>query len=140
MLKSCQYCGGIHEITYVCPSKPVRQYKVNKYSEANGEIKRFRGSIVWQRKREEIQTRDIHMCQVCIRLLYSWCTLQYNFTDTSVHHIDSLCDAWDKRINNYNLITLCSCCHSAAELGQIDINVLKEIAKQQEDNGNRITM
>jgi len=135
MFKSCQYCGGIHETTYECPSKPKRKYKQNKYSEVNGEIKRFRGSTTWQNKREDIQQRDLHMCQVCIRLLYDWCTVQYNYENTSVHHIDKLSDAFDKRLNNYNLVTLCPCCHTAADQDKIPMNILLDIARQQEDNG-----
>lgn len=133
MLKSCQYCNSIHDVTYVCPSKPVRQYKANQYSKANGEIKRFRSSSVWQNKRNSIKERDLHICQVCIRLLYSWCTLQYNYVDTSVHHIYKLSEHWDKRLDNRCLITLCSCCHTAADLGQIPIDILLDIVRKQED-------
>ncbi len=133
MLKSCQYCGGIHDIKYECPKKPKRQYKPNKYSEQNAEIKRFRNSKIWQNKRTEIQVRDLHMCQVCIRLLYDWCTTQYNYQDTSVHHINKLSECWEMRLKQLNLITLCPCCHTAADLGQIPVNVLIDIASEQEE-------
>lgn len=133
MYKSCQYCGGIHPIKYECPKKPKRQYKPNKYSEQNADIKRFRSSKVWQNKRDEMQDRDLHMCQVCIRLLYDWCTVRYNYKNTSVHHIFKLSDNFDRRLSNYNLITLCPCCHTAADLGQIPVSVLLDIAKEQEE-------
>jgi hypothetical protein len=64
MFKSCKYCGRIHDRKYICGKQPV---KTNR----NTEIDKFRSSIAWQHKREEIRERDHNLCQICIRELYN---------------------------------------------------------------------
>lgn len=64
MLKSCKYCGRIHDSKYICPNKPIR----NKYK-VNTEEDKFRNTYVWQKKRKYIKERDKGLCQVCIRKL-----------------------------------------------------------------------
>ena len=115
-----------------CPKKPKRKYTKNKYSEQNAEIKKFRSSKTWQNKRQEIVERDLHLCQVCIRELYDWCVDKYVYEDISVHHIDKISEAWDKRLDNNNLITLCSCCHTEADMGGIPVDILLKIVEEQE--------
>lgn len=41
MLKSCSYCGGIHDSKYMCPSKPKREYKVTDVDE----LKHGKGNV-----------------------------------------------------------------------------------------------
>ncbi len=132
MKKSCSYCGGIHNVGFECPKRPKREYKKNKYSEANADIKRFRNSSIWQKKREEIQDRDLHLCAICIRGLYNTIN-QYSYEDTSVHHIYKISERPDLKLSNKNLVTLCNQHHTDADLGVIPINVLLEIAKEQEE-------
>ncbi|MGN1118453.1 MAG: hypothetical protein ACI4RU_07555, partial [Acutalibacteraceae bacterium] len=58
MLKSCKYCGRIHDVKFICPKKP----KKNKES---SEINQFRGSSLWKKKRKEIKQRDM-FCRICL--------------------------------------------------------------------------
>jgi len=51
----------------------------------------------------------------------------------SVHHIIPLKDDWNKRLDNYNLITLSAKTHDLAEKGLISKEELLKIAKANED-------
>jgi len=85
---------------------------------------------------KQIADEKYNEMDICVRILYAWCTTKYNYKDTSVHHVIKLIDDWDKRLDNKYLITLCPCCHTAAELGQIPKVVLLAIVKEQEDKYN----
>ncbi|KAK9680614.1 Phage terminase, small subunit [Popillia japonica] len=66
MLKSCQYCGRVHDVKHDCGKRPQPRKK-------KSEIDRFRWSPAWKSKRAEIRERDSHVCQVCIRgLWFRW--------------------------------------------------------------------
>lgn len=106
MLRSCSYCGGIHSRADTCPSKPAKVEKVTY-------IDRFRWSKAWQRKRKQINDRDKYLCQVCLQ------EGEYNYTDLSVHHITPIRSSWDKRLDDDNLITLCSEHHDLADKNKI---------------------
>ncbi len=122
MLMSCKHCGGIHQRTYTCPSKPKRTNYSVTY------IDKFRWSKPWQRKRKYINARDKHLCQICLRLRHHTQT-QYNFNDIEVHHIDPVANAWDRRLEDENLISLCVTHHKMAECGEISKVELFEIAR-----------
>lgn len=120
MLKSCKYCGRIHDSKYICPNKPIRkQYKKT-------EEDKFRNTKAWQRKREYIKDRDKGLCQVCIRKLYNTIK-QYNYIDIEVHHIEPLREAYDLRLDEDNLISLCKYHHELAEIGKIPKDILKDM-------------
>ena len=78
MLKSCSYCGKIHDSKYMCKEKPKRKKEVT-------EADKFRWTRVWQKKREDIKKRDLYLCQICIRELYNTKN-KYNTSSLSVHH------------------------------------------------------
>jgi len=120
MLKSCPYCGKIHPRDYVCPSKP-------QYSKHNIQIDRFRNSKAWKLKRIEIAQRDLHMCRLCA-IGYSNQPAKYN-GDISVHHITPLAEDYSMRLDNGNLISLCSYHHELAESGNIPREILREVVK-----------
>ncbi|WP_066316934.1 HNH endonuclease [Bacillus sp. FJAT-29814] len=124
MLKSCKYCGGIHDRSYVCPRKPVRT-KQPTY------IDKFRRTRAWTNKSKQIRERDKHLCQVCIRKLHNT-QQQYNFTNIEVHHIVPIVEDWNKRLDDENLISLCSNHHKMADAGEIGRVELLEITKAQE--------
>lgn len=125
MLRSCKYCGRIHDSKYQCSSKPVRRKIRTKQNS-------FRSTEVWKRKSLEIRERDRYLCQICIRKLYGT-TQQYNNREIEVHHIVPIAEDWDGRLDNDNLISLCGRHHEMAEAGKISQAELKEIARQQED-------
>jgi 5-methylcytosine-specific restriction enzyme A len=123
MLKSCKYCGGIHDRKYICPSKPKSIKKVD-------EKHRFRTLQVWIKKRNHVRDRDNRLCQVCIRNLFNTFN-QYTFDDLQIHHIIPLKEDWNKRLDEENLIALCRPHHEAAEAGEIPRQALFDIALEQ---------
>lgn len=123
MLKSCQYCGRIHDSKYNCKMKPQRN---SKRTQKDG----FRYTSAWQQKREEIKIRDKYLCQICIRNLYGTIR-QYNSMDLSVHHAHKLNDAYEQRLDNNNLLTLCGYHHKLADDGMIPKEVILSVIREQ---------
>lgn len=130
MLKSCPYCSGIHPIGYICPKKPLQK--------KNNNITAFRNTKQWQRKREHIRKRDSYMCRLCA-IGYGGKLIEYN-PNVSVHHIDSLAEAWEKRLDDDNLICLCSLHHEQADNGEIDKELLKKLAVSDVFTSSRATL
>lgn len=127
MLKSCSYCGKIHDSKLRCNQK---QEAIKKRQKKASDIEnRFRWSGSWKKKADEIKQRDLYLCQLCLRQQDK----MLNPHALSVHHIKKLRDAWDKRLDNDNLITLCNFHHEEAEKGAIPIEYLLAIAKEQEE-------
>lgn len=125
MLKSCSYCGMIHDKKDICPKKPKRVKEVDR-------VHRFRTLQVWIKKRNHIRERDNHLCQVCIRKLYNTFN-QYTYDDLQIHHIVDLREDWDRRLDDNNLIALCRQHHEAAEKREIPREVLHSIAREQNE-------
>lgn len=124
MLKSCAYCGRIHDSKIECGKKPTKNRK-------NTIVDKFRGTKAWKNKREEIKQRDKYVCQICIRGLHNPIR-QYETEYLSVHHAIPIETNFDKRLDNSNLITLCSKHHEEAEKGLIKYNEVKMIIDEQE--------
>ncbi|WP_251353784.1 HNH endonuclease [Hominisplanchenecus murintestinalis] len=125
MLKSCKYCGRIHDSKFNCRKKPVRR-KI-KYTESD----KFRRTQKWTDKAVEIKCRDNYLCQACIRELHGTIR-KYNHKRLSVHHAIPICDDWDRRLDDDNLITLCSMHHEMAESGEISYEEIKKIIDEQQ--------
>ena len=112
MLKSCQYCGRIHDSKYICPQKAKNIAERQKKFKTTNKDK-FRWTKVWQDKRDDIKDRDLCLCAVCKT------KGDYVYNDLSCHHIEPLEERFDLRLEDSNLITLCSKCHELAESGEI---------------------
>ena len=126
MLKSCQYCGKIHDSKIICSKKPQRKrYKT--------EADKFRWTSNWQKKREEIKQRDLYLCQICIRELYNTKT-KYNTEDLEVHHNIPINENYNKRLDNDNLITVCHYHHEMCESEEISREEVQQIINEQENN------
>ena len=123
MLVSCSYCGLVHERGYKC-NKALRTKRIK---EANY-ITRFRSSRLWKKKRDEIKKRDKFLCQVCLLDKY-FTERRYNFENLEVHHIIPLCKNFELRMENSNLITICSFHHKLAENGNIPMDELTGMIK-----------
>ena len=119
MLKSCKYCGRIHPSKYECSYKPKPK------REKTG-IARFRSSGEWTAKSAEIRDRDGYLCQACLRE-YRGTMRRYNSVGISVHHIIPLAVAWEKRLDDDNLITLCGLHHEMEERGEIKADELRRM-------------
>lgn len=124
MLRSCQYCGRIHDSRYDCEKRPQKFKK--KY-----EHDAFRSTSLWQRKADEIKERDNYLCQICIRGLYGSRT-RINSKNLSVHHAVPLKTDFDLRLSSNNLITLCGKHHEMAEKGEIPLAEVLAVIQEQE--------
>lgn len=124
MLKSCSICGKLHKFDELCPVRAEREKRrianYDKKYERNSDEDRFRNTKRWQRKREEIRTRDLNICRCCFFRHHRIIT-----SSLSVHHIVPLKERFDLRLDDSNLITLCRNCHEEAESGLISTNELR---------------
>lgn len=127
MLKTCKYCGKIHDINYECTERPKRKNYDKNITDAD----KFRWTKHWQNKRKEIKERDKNLCQICIRDLY-YTDKIYNFNDIQVHHNIPIQEDWNKRLDNNNLISLCPYHHKLAEDGIISRKEIQIIISEQE--------
>lgn len=123
MLKTCKYCG-IVPYNHICPHIKKTEKKVT-------ETDKFRWTKVWQRKRDEIKRRDLYLCQICIRELYNT-ENKYNSNNLSVHHNISIAEDYNKRLDNNNLLTVCSIHHEMCENGEIPKEIVQKIIDEQE--------
>lgn len=136
MLKACSCCGRIHDSKYVCPQK--EQSKRERQSQRSKENKRiydFHRSHKWKNKSLDIRERDNYCCQVCIRGSHNP-DRQFETEGVSVHHIVPVVEDWESRLDDDNLITLCSKHHEQAEKGLIGRDELKKVAQEQEDKND----
>ena len=129
MLKSCSFCGKIHDFNTECPKraeyKKQQQAKYDRSSysyERNSKADSFRNTKLWQAKRYEIRQRDLNMCRYCFLVRHRITT-----SFLSVHHIQPLAECFDKRLDGDNLITLCRECHENAECGKISRKKLRAL-------------
>lgn len=111
MLKTCKWCGIVSE-DHICPYRKPRRTKEN--TKANT----FRKTNKWTQKSKEIRERDKYLCRVCINDLYNTVN-QFNYKKLEVHHIVPIEEDYNKRLDNNNLITLCSYHHKMADSGEI---------------------
>ncbi len=127
--KSCKHCGRVHDEGYKCNKKPIKRKKID-------DSVRFRNSPKWQKKRKHIKERDNYLCQVCIREIYNT-RRKYNSDNLQVHHAMPINLSEDLRLNESNLITLCSMHHSMCDKGQIPYEKVKKIINEQNQKGKQ---
>lgn len=120
MLKTCVYCGHIHDKNFICDEKQKRTKQLNS-SRAQTQITKFRSGIHWQNVRKAILIRDRYLCRVCLAKGI------YTSGDLEVHHITPLSADFSKRCDPDNLITLCPADHERAERGDIPADKLREM-------------
>lgn len=121
MLKSCPYCQSIHDSKIKCK---IKYKKINHKMTIKD---KFRSTSAWQKKREEIKERDYYLCRIC---LYN---KKINRLNLQVHHIVSLEEDYNKRLDSNNLITLCPKCHELAENGCYDKKFLLNLIQANVD-------
>lgn len=115
MLRSCKYCGNVHDYNYICAAKPPRKYK-----KRDSKIDKFRRSVEWQRTRARAIERDKGLCRVCFPSVIVNRSI-------SVHHITPMSEDWSKRTDIDNLICLCQFHHTLAEQGEIKRGDLRHL-------------
>ena len=121
MLKSCQYCGHIHDSKTACPQK-IRAQQL-RWQKSGTKIDRFRGSARWKSMSLYIRRRDRFLCLACLYDLDGK-GARITTAPLSVHHITPVAEDWNRRLDAGNLITLCDEHHERAEDGTIDRNLL----------------
>lgn len=126
MLRSCRYCGRIHERGYICPKKPPPK----KFHKDRRNKEKFRSTIHWQRMRDSIVSRDMGLCQICLE------NGTYTADKLEVHHITALSEDFSLRLDRLNLITLCAYHHKQADDGKIDAEKLRKMAERNEEEQN----
>ena len=117
MLKSCKYCGKIHDSKHDCGKKPQKKKRCTKQNT-------FRNTNGWKRKAKEIKERDSYLCVICIM------RGAITTTGLEVHHIEPLEENYDMRLDNDNLITVCRYHHEQCESGMIARDYQHELAKK----------
>lgn len=115
MQKSCKWCGRIHPINYTCPMKPQPRRK-------NTRAQRFRNTGLWKRTRQDVNTRDLHLCRLC---LAAGNLMPHGL---STHHIIPLEESMEHAADPDWCITLCDQHHKEADAGQHDRRALHELA------------
>lgn len=128
MLKSCVKCGRVHDTKEQCTGGQIKREYWSKGSIAD----KFRNTRAWRSCRADVATRDKYLCQLCIRKINTYTTKIYNGTKVEVHHIETIKESYDKRLDPYNLITVCPYHHKQCDDGAIDKALLKSIADEQE--------
>lgn len=127
MLKSCKYCGRIHDSKVICkPKKAAEERRWANRKQNNASM--FRRSNAWTNKSIEIRKRDSYMC-VCCKAELKGTIIRYNTHDLSVHHIVPINEDYDKRLDDDNLITVCSVHHEICEAGVITREEQRKLIK-----------
>lgn len=84
----------------------------------------FYSSTEWEEKRLEIMKLDNFTCQQCGQTASS----KHGFLN--VHHIVPLSSDWEKRLDKYNLITLCVDCHTKTFGKELEVmDMLQDIVR-----------
>lgn len=128
MMRSCSYCGKIHDSKFICEQKQKAQELRQAGHTARDS---FRWSRAWKKKTADIKKRDKYMCQCCLRK-YPGTVYQYCYDRLEVHHIIPIVENSKKKMNDKNLITLCRYHHEMAEKGEIPRKNLIQIVLEQE--------
>lgn len=117
MLKSCKYCGRVHEEKYVCePKKKAQEKRWQNRNQTNALL--FRRSNQWTDKSIHIRQRDRYMC-LCCKAQMMGTVVRYNTRNLSVHHIVPIEEDYSRRLDDSNLITVCDVHHEMCESGEI---------------------
>ena len=120
MYRACSRCGKIHPYNKRC-------YAGDTYRKKNTKANKFRRTIEWKNKSEEIREDSKYLCSICLdNNIYTYDLLE-------VHHIEPIEENYERRLDNYNLICLCNMHHREAEQGKIDRDYLFQLAKEREE-------
>ncbi|MDU6304719.1 MAG: HNH endonuclease [Serratia marcescens] len=121
MLKSCIYCGSIHNKNYICKEK-ARRVTYNKSKAGD-----LRNTYRWRKKRDSIKERDNYICQIC-KEEFMLNRVRIKDKELHVHHITPYKENEELFLDDYNLITLCTYHHEEAEAGRVAREHLRSIA------------
>ena len=118
MNKSCRYCGRTHPIGERCALAPKKWERTRRGSSA---ARSFRSTNAWTQKAIHIKQRDRYLCRVCLA------EGKLTVDGLEAHHIVPIEEDYDLRLDDDNLITLCSGHHKQADSGQIPREALRAL-------------
>jgi len=128
MLKSCQYCGKIHDSKIICKPKKEAEEKRWGARKKTGALS-FRKTYAWTNISRRVRDRDKNMCLCCLAELPG--TLKkYNTEDLAVHHIIPIEEDYAQRMDGANLITVCSRHHEMCEAGAISRETQQDLVNK----------
>ncbi|QLY82242.1 HNH endonuclease [Clostridium intestinale] len=111
LYRKCPICGAKIKYGTLCECevnkkrKSYRDYKKRRLQDKEEkERQSFYNSIPWRALSENIKRHYLGLCVLC----WSKNEIQYSFT---THHIETLKERFDLRLDDKNLIPLCDCCH-----------------------------
>ena len=124
-LRACSKCGGLHPFGTKCPN--YRKDYRGQFSKRNDiEEAKIRSSTAWKKKREEIVKKSNYFCAYCFE------NNRLTLNNLEVHHITPIRENKSLAFDNNNLILLCRQCHKDAELGKINADFLRKLARERE--------
>lgn len=126
MLRSCKYCGRIHDTKDVCSQKK-RAQELRWANRKQTDALKFRRSNAWTNKSIEIRRRDQYMC-VCCKAMLLGTVKRINTSNLSVHHITPIEEDYSLRLSDDNLITVCDIHHELCEGGEITRDQQRSLA------------
>lgn len=134
MLKTCVYCGRIHDASMNCPNKAASLKKQEEKKDGarksrDEKADRFRHSGDWKRTREHVLHRDRRLCLCCLAGMEGTQT-KYETRALSVHHITPLKEDYSLRTDETNLVTLCAYHHERCEEGAISRDKQRELVEK----------
>lgn len=128
MLKSCKYCGRIHDARFHCKQRVDADR--DRWAKRKDEIaQKFRNSMLWKNKRKQVLQRQNYICACCAEEMEG--TLdRLNTEDVQVHHIVPIQECYDRRLDDSNLIGVCWLHHEMCESGRISRKKQREIVEK----------
>lgn len=128
MLKSCKYCGRIHDARFHCKQRVDADR--DRWAKRKDEIaQKFRNSVLWKNKRKQVLQRQNYICACCAEEMEG--TLdRLNTEDIQVHHIVPIQENYDRRLDDSNLIGVCALHHEMCESGRISRKKQREIVEK----------
>ena len=117
MLKSCKYCGRVHDEKKICAGKKEAQSR-RWNNRRRTKALAFRRTNEWTLKSRSVRERDGYMC-LCCRAQMPGTTRRFETRDISVHHIIPVEEDYDKRLDDTNLISVCALHHEMCKRGDI---------------------
>ena len=128
MLKSCRYCGRVHDEHLICPPKQeALDKRARRARGKDQENDHLRHTYRWQKIRDLVYHRDRCLCLCCLAELEGM-TVKYNTEHLEVHHIIPLHEEPASAFDMENLITVCRIHHEACEHGEISRGVQRMLA------------
>lgn len=127
MLRSCKYCGRIHDDKMMCPGRAKAAYRYQYRCGTDAD--RFRRTKAWTDRSIQIRERDHYMC-LCCKAQLAGTVRQIETEGLSVHHIVPVEEDYDLRLDEENLITVCSVHHEMCEREEITRDMQRKLVQE----------